>query len=155
MKRSDALVSLSQDHHAALVHALRLKRATAAEVDTTVAVFLAFLVGDGRRHFALEESVVLPALPVGAAALADRVRTEHARIIDEAEALGGHPEVAAAHSLGRLLTDHVRFEERELFAAVEELPDHVLIEVATRLEVEGSVQPSDAAPEISTTHPAE
>jgi Hemerythrin HHE cation binding domain len=149
MKRSDALVSLSRDHHAALVHALRLKRATVADLETTVAVFLAFLLGDGRRHFTLEESVVLPALPVGATALCDRVRAEHTRIYEAARALGGQPEVAPARALGHLLADHVRFEERELFAMVEELPDHILIDVARRLDgaetVSGSGGLDDAA----------
>jgi hypothetical protein len=134
MKRSPELAPLSRDHHVALDHALRLRRATASDLETTVAVFLAFLLGDGGRHFAREESVLLAALPAGAADAGERLVAEHARIRRDAEALGEKPSVPAARALGDLLAAHVRFEERELFPMLERhVPPDVLASIGSRL----------------------
>jgi len=134
MKRSPALTPLSHDHHVALAHALRLRRAGPANLTGTVAVFLAFLLGEGCRHFAQEESVLLPVLDGDAAAAGERLCAEHARILCEAEALGERPTVPAAHALGQLLAAHVRFEERELFPLLERrLAPGVLERVGSRL----------------------
>jgi hypothetical protein len=61
MKRSEALVPLSHDHHAGLFVAQRLKLAENA--DSAIAArerFLSFWRTDGRRHFRIEEEVLLP-----------------------------------------------------------------------------------------------
>jgi|SRR5215217_8507334 len=133
MKRSAALATLSRDHHVTLAHALKLRRAGDHDVAATTAVFLAHLVGDGRRHFAQEEAVLVPALPPDAAPLGERMKAEHAEIIERAAALGAEPSVDAAHELGELLAEHVRFEERELFTAIETLPTDTLADIAERL----------------------
>jgi Hemerythrin HHE cation binding domain len=134
MKRSPELTPLSRDHHKALSHALRLRRADADGVAEVAGGFLAFLAGDGRRHFSQEEEHLLPALPPDAAALGDRVRDEHAEILRRAEHLGAEPAAPAAHELGVLLDAHVRFEERVLFPLLEErlTPGH-LAELGERL----------------------
>lgn len=134
MKRSPELTPLSRDHHVALEHALRLRRATEADLERTVAVFLAFLLGEGGRHFAQEEAILLPALPAGAAGFGARLVAEHVRIRCEAQALAAVPTVPAAHALGELLAAHVRFEERELFPMLEHhaRPD-VLATIGSRL----------------------
>jgi hemerythrin-like domain-containing protein len=124
MKRSSALAALSRDHHHALEAALRLRRAGGADLDGAVAHLHAFWEPRGRRHFEIEEQLILPALPETDARWREataRVRDEHARIraaVDTLPAHGGG--VDAAHSLGQLLHDHVRFEERHLFALLEE-----------------------------------
>jgi hypothetical protein len=52
------------------------------------------------------------------------VRDEHERIREDLRSLDS---VEAAHELGALLHDHVRFEERRLFALLEaRLPEHAL-----------------------------
>ncbi len=119
MKRSEALAALSRDHHHALDAARRLRRADAGAVDAAVAHFQEFWQHDGRRHFEIEEELILPALPADDAdwrAATTRVLDEHRRI------RAGASEVADledAHALGELLHDHVRFEERQLFALLE------------------------------------
>jgi hemerythrin-like domain-containing protein len=124
MKRSAALAALSRDHHHALEAALRLRRAGAGDLDGAVALLHAFWEPRGRRHFEIEEQLILPALPQADAAWGEataRIRDEHARIraaVDALPARGGG--VDAAHALGQLLHDHVRFEERHLFALLEE-----------------------------------
>ena len=119
MKRTAELAPLSRDHHVALAHALTLRRASEEDVAAVVATFLAFLVTDGRAHFALEEELLAPQVPDDHADLVTRMRVEHEEILRRAEALGRCPDVAAAGELGDLLTRHVRFEERELFPLLE------------------------------------
>ena len=121
MKRSPALVPLSRDHHHALDAARRLRRAD----DTTVAAasrhFLAFFERDGRRHFAIEEELLLPALddPEWARAT-ERVLADHAAIREAAANLATGPvDAETARSVGERLAAHVRFEERVLFELLE------------------------------------
>lgn len=127
LKRAAALVPLSRDHHFALIHALGLRRAAGAPardtlgVTATAAAFLAFYEEELRGHFADEEDVLLPLLTGAEAA---RLRTEHGDLHAQALALSAAlAEPAdvrpALQSLGDALHDHVRFEERELFEALQ------------------------------------
>jgi hypothetical protein len=121
MKRSEALAPLSRDHHVALGAALRLRRATAADVRRATTLFGEFWRHDGARHFEIEEELILPALPRGDAewdAAVVRVLAEHTDILARAQALDG-TDVEAAHELGERLQAHVRFEERVLFPLLE------------------------------------
>jgi hypothetical protein len=119
VKRSAALTPLSHDHQHALDAALRLRRADEATLDAAIAGFQEFFEREGRRHFAIEEELVLPALPADDpewAAGVERVRDDHAAIRAGAGALG---DAADARALGERLHDHVRFEERTLFPFIE------------------------------------
>jgi hypothetical protein len=117
MKRAPELTHLSHDHHQALDMARRLRRAGTEDLEDVRARFDAFWDTQGETHFEFEERAFTPALcsgdPRWPAAVA-RMCSEHAEIrsrtIDDVE---------QARSLGELLHDHVRFEERELFAIVE------------------------------------
>jgi hypothetical protein len=141
MKRSAALAALSRDHHHALEAALALRRAGAGELDGAIAHLQAFWEPRGRRHFEIEERLLLPALPEtdpGWGAAAARVRDEHARIraaVDGLRAGGREASLEAAHGLGRLLRDHVRFEERDLFGVLEaRLPEPELARLGEAIE---------------------
>jgi hypothetical protein len=108
MKRDPRLQPLSRDHHHALVLARRATRGALgiAEVRRAYDAELA-------PHFAVEESALLPALyAAGRTDLADRMLHEH----HEIQAALAREDLS---SFGRLLTDHVRFEERDLFPAYE------------------------------------
>jgi hemerythrin-like domain-containing protein len=139
MKRSAALQQLSRDHHHALVVAQRLKRADSRSAREARETFSAYWRTDGRKHFREEEEILLPtcagfidaAHPLIAAVLTDHVRIRHL-----AAGLEGleDPALPALHELGLELEQHVRREERELFALIEEaLPDSVLGELVERL----------------------
>jgi hypothetical protein len=137
VKRSPELAPLSRDHHVALEHALRLRRATEDDVRATVERFLAFFTTDGERHFRQEEELLLPHVPADAAAHADRLCAEHAEIRRRAQRIADEVSVADAAELGRLLNDHVRFEERELFPLLEGVvPVEVLDAIGHRLASE-------------------
>ena len=134
MKRTAELAPLSRDHHVALAHALKLRRASEGDVAVVVAAFLAFLVTDGRSHFAQEEHLLAPEVPADHAHLTGRMRAEHDEILRRAEVLGRRPDVASARELGELLSRHVRVEERELFPLLERrLPAPRLLELGRDL----------------------
>jgi hypothetical protein len=116
-----------------LEHALRLRRAGADDVARVTARFLAFFVGDGERHFAREEEILLPLVPDGHARA--RLLADHEEIRRQARWLGERPSAARAEHVGDLLTAHARFEERELFPMLEaRLSAAELADVGRRLE---------------------
>jgi len=128
LRRDLRLQGLSSDHHAALVLARRIER---GEVD--VAGVRERFDADLAPHFAIEEEVLLPALrEVGEATLAERTSHDHDTLrahlaAAEAGALAG------LASFGRVLAEHVRFEEQEVFPACESrLAPAILAEVARR-----------------------
>ena len=121
MKRSPELTPLSHDHHQALFVALQLKR---AEDPSPADLFLSFLADDGEEHFRLEETILLPAWLAGGRgdrAMAERVLGDHLELRAAAERLQGDEgrSVDDLRSIGELLEQHVRFEERMLFPRIE------------------------------------
>jgi hypothetical protein len=142
MKRDPALVGLSHDHHHALSRARRLRRGASADSIGALAearAFLAFFEGETTRHFEQEERFVFPILG-SAHALVRRALTEHATIralVTGLAAEAGVGAVSPEHlvELASALELHVRFEERELFAAIQQYADPtVLASVARRLD---------------------
>ena len=122
MKRSAALSLLSHDHHHALVVAQRLRRAEDRSKATRQ--LLDFWESQGRQHFEVEEEVLVPTWleldPDADRALAARVADEHLVIRSLVRAAqSGALDLDGLAEAGRLLADHVRFEERELFPLIE------------------------------------
>jgi hypothetical protein len=133
MKRDPRLHALSSDHHHALVLARDVeRRAQAREGVLLVAADLrARFDRDLAPHFATEDRLLLPALrKAGVGHLADRTASEHDLHRDHLRAAEGG-DAGRLVASAALLTEHVRFEERELFPACEErLLDAVLDAVA-------------------------
>lgn len=141
MKRHPALVSLSHDHHHALVQARRLRRgAEGPERDTVAADFLRFFAMDSVRHFREEEERLFPHA-VGFDEARDplvRALLDHQRL----HALAGELEIRLhdddeapaplMRELGALLEEHVRLEERVLFPLIEQLLDDATLERLAR-----------------------
>jgi hemerythrin-like domain-containing protein len=126
MRRSAALAPLSRDHQHALDAALRLRRADPETVIEAIAHFQRFFAREGRRHFVIEEQLLLPALPADDAEWAPcvaRVRDDHEAIRADAIAFADPYEaddvVGNAQALGERLSAHVRFEERAVFEILE------------------------------------
>ncbi|MCY1058707.1 hemerythrin domain-containing protein [Nannocystis sp. SCPEA4] len=134
MKRDPRLRGLSSEHH----HALVLARTVTALIDAGRADDAAdHLVDRFERelepHFRVEEALLLPALRgVGEVALVERTEADHASLRALAlAARGGRRDGLVAFA--ERLTDHVRFEERELFPCCEaRLPAAVLDAVGQR-----------------------
>jgi len=140
MKRHQSLFPLSHDHHHALVQALNLDKVGAGDdqagLREAAARFADFWKSDLQRHFAQEEQIVLPLLAKYKAADADEIKDtleQHsaiARLIDELNEKLARREMIEASLLTNLaesLRRHIRYEESELFPAVEaSAPDEEL-----------------------------
>lgn len=140
MKRSEALAILSRDHHQALVVAQKLNRSDDATAAAARTRFLEYWETEGRRHFQLEEELLLPAFATHADArhpLVLQVLGDHVAIRSKAAqvAASTEPDSEALHALGAELAAHVRLEERELFPVIEDaMPADELLELAHALD---------------------
>lgn len=126
MKRSAQLRPLSRQHHGALVLAHRAEKAADSATDADIATLAAQVKNDYRDnlkpHFDEEERWLLPGLgAAGEHALVARTLAEHEAIHAAVARLAAAPDAAGLRYFARLLQDHVRFEERELFAAFERI----------------------------------
>jgi hypothetical protein len=141
MKRSEALRSLSREHHQALTIAQELRRTD--DPERAAARFHEFWRREGALHFRIEEEVLLPTwelLGTVDAEAAARLAREHLELRTAALALGDEPPLAAVRELGDNLAAHVRFEERELFPLIEADLGAAQLELLARAvaEAEGS-----------------
>ncbi len=128
MKRDPRLRALSSDHHRALVMARRMAREGTAETPDprVLGEIEAFCREELAPHFTQEEEILLPALERhGESALVERTLREHAEMMSLAERLN-EPDALVAFS--RLLKQHVRFEEQELFDVAQAKLDETELE---------------------------
>jgi hemerythrin-like domain-containing protein len=135
VKRDRRLRGLSSEHH----HALTLARTIATllreerQVDAARDLVRRF-DEELEPHFRIEEEVLLPALRrKGEVALVERTEEDHGFLRAVASS-ARQRQLDGLAAFAQRLTDHVRFEERELFPRCEErLESAVLDEVARRV----------------------
>lgn len=125
MKRSPFLHPLSREHHAALTLARHCGRAArsgdAGQVEQACQRAIREITRDLNWHFRVEERSLLPLLQDTAAQpLVQRTLAEHRQLHGLLEGLRRN-DADALDRFGKCLTAHVRFEERELFPAIEGL----------------------------------
>ena len=136
MKRHPSLHPLSQHHHFALIQALEMRRAAEATQEKRAAAvkhhaekFVRFWHKTGQVHFREEEEVLLPAYARHTRLDRDadvmRLLADHAEIraavLDFEQRLAAKIPIEAEElaRLGKLLHDHVRLEENEVFPRIE------------------------------------
>jgi len=126
LKRREELQALSEDHHNGLVIAVRCQRLAEGTFDADRSEFWASVTEFWRLqiapHFEVEEEYLLPALrTLGEAEMAERIVREHVRL----RAMIGEtaPTNAQLLDFGQLLHDHIRYEERVVFASTQNLLD--------------------------------
>jgi hemerythrin-like domain-containing protein len=142
MKRHQSLYPLSHDHHHALVQARRLRIASSASEHSSfyqaAADFIAFWDFTLDRHFRQEEEILLPVFAKHSSAdRAEIVATlaQHWQLrqscghlksaIDQQTALASE-----GLELAELLVKHIRYEESDLFPAIEKaVPEAELWEI--------------------------
>jgi hemerythrin-like domain-containing protein len=153
MKRHTSLIPLSHDHQHGLAEALRLGRAAESGTEnafaTELAGFLQFCRRELEMHFADEEQALLPLLaryPAAFSAMIGRLVIEHSQLRQlirdlERTHAEGTPDACrtAAAATATLLTDHIRWEERELFEQVQ-------------IEVGDALQELDLVPRNASSH---
>lgn len=134
MQRHEALQDLSRDHHHGLVAAQRLVRSAeghdrADDPSTEAERFLAFWDEELAWHFTEEEQVLLPVyqryVDLGDDGGVVRMLEDHAWFRDAVPALeaaldAGQDVTGRIRVLGERLSDHARFEDRDLFQRIEE-----------------------------------
>lgn len=126
MKRHAALLQLSREHHGALKPARKARLAAETGDDEAVLAAARLVVQEFPLtldpHFLREELDLLPLLETGGEPLlVDRTVADHKKLRQLAHALETQADRETLTSFARLLADHVRFEERELFEAVQAL----------------------------------
>lgn len=124
MTRHPALVELSRDHHHALVLAAQMRRADASSAGGLTRAFVEFMNDASAVHFAEEERFLLPLLANHVDAdhrLIVRTLLDHVRLraLTTRWLTATPPAADELRAAGELLHDHVRMEERELFALLE------------------------------------
>lgn len=123
MKRAPALIPLSREHHEALVLARRACEPQRADPGPLRLHVLERWEAHFEPHFAIEETVLFPALEAaGAVAEAGEARSQHARLRELAARLRAG-ETAALPAWGDAMRNHVKWEERFLFPQAEQLLD--------------------------------
>jgi hemerythrin-like domain-containing protein len=125
MKRIPALQPLSREHHTALTLAKACERAAQSRdeerVGKTCQRVLQAFSDELEPHFQVEEQSLLPLLrSAGNTALEQRTLEDHRQLRALLSGLRRN-DIETLGSFGKLLTEHVRFEERELFPALEHL----------------------------------
>lgn len=122
MKRHPSLKKLSSDHHQGLVYSKKLimtARKTEAEAEEIFVLFAKFFNGELRVHFAEEENHLTPYFENNT--LIKKMHSDHKNMKAAFEALnteGGNLKDGLA-AIGKMLNDHIRFEEKELFPMIE------------------------------------
>jgi iron-sulfur cluster repair protein YtfE (RIC family) len=125
MKRSTALQPLSREHHTALALAKACERAAQSRDENKIAkacqrVIQVFPV-ELEPHFQIEEQTWLPLLRnTGNQSLEQCTLADHRQLRALLDSLRLN-DAGALNDFGKRLAAHVRFEERELFPALESL----------------------------------
>lgn len=124
MKRSSLLQPLSREHHSALSLARSCERAALSDDTAIVRQACQRAIREFPelyRHFQTEERSLLPLLASAEAQpLVQRTLADHRHLQELLDGLR-HDEIGALDEFGKCLAAHVRFEERELFPAIEAL----------------------------------
>jgi hypothetical protein len=141
--RHETLIPLTHDHHHALAQAKKLREVgemtDRAERQNVANDFLNFYFGRAVRHFHEEEELFFAPLidDPEARDLVLRAVSDHLRIhalvrTVKRQLTSGAADGETLGEISRILTEHVRFEEKELFPLVERLiPEEQLRDLAT------------------------
>lgn len=125
LKRHATLQPLSREHMSGLIQARSLRQAADRERPKRLLAIAGFLEAwrsEIRAHFDDEERLLLPL--VNSPALRERLLDEHGTLRRLAEECERDPEATAndtelLRQIGVRLHDHIRWEEREFFEAVQ------------------------------------
>lgn len=126
MKRHPALRQLSSDHHSGLVLARRVGRlAEDSDLGAATQELLAVWREEIGPHFIAEEEWLLPLFARYSAPdhpLIMETLRQHVlmrALLDEVEEELTAPALTVLHALAAALREHIRFEENDLFPAIE------------------------------------
>jgi len=141
MKRHEALIPLTHDHHHALAQIRRL-RVTAKGTDedrhSTSRQYLSFFRDDTIRHFREEEEIIFPLVVEApqARGILERAMLEHLEIhaavhTMERELEDGVPSASSLLRIVGLFESHIRFEEKVVFPLIESISGEARLDSVT------------------------
>ena len=121
IKRSKELAPLSREHHDGLLFVWKIKQglANGTTIETLCNYTRWFWSNHLKPHFNDEENVLVKFLPADNT-LVKQMLKEHSEIRDLVISLDKEPDAGSLQLLANLINDHIRFEERQLFAYAEE-----------------------------------
>lgn len=121
IKRSKELAPLSREHHDGLLFAWKIKQGleNGTPVETLCNYTRWFWANHIKPHFNDEEKVLVSHLPADNLLVQQMIK-EHQQIRDLILSLDQHPDKATLQLLAAFISNHIRFEERVLFAYAEE-----------------------------------
>ena len=122
IKRSKELSPLSREHHDGLLFSWKIRQGLGNDtpIETLVNYTLWFWTNHMKPHFRDEEKVLVKFLPADNP-LVKQMFIEHAQIRDLILSLDKEPNANALQLLAEFITNHIRFEERQLFGYVEQV----------------------------------
>jgi hemerythrin-like domain-containing protein len=120
LKRSKELAPLSREHHDGLLFAWKIKQglANGTSIETLCNYTRWFWSNHIKTHFKDEEKVLVKFLPADNPLVLQMFK-EHAQIRDLIISLDKEPDSSSLQLLAEFVNNHIRFEERELFAYAE------------------------------------
>lgn len=118
-KRAAELVSLSHEHHHALVFCVRLKKTQQTPIETIQNYVNYFWENHISEHFENEEKYLIDL--IANQSLKEQFLAEHKQIREVVNSILTYPEAANKNALilSEILNNHIRFEERVLFPEIE------------------------------------
>ena len=121
IKRSKELAPLSREHHDGLLFVWKIKQGLSNGTSlTTLCNYTRWFWSNHMKpHFKDEEKVLVKYLPADNP-LVSQMFDEHAYIRDVIISLDKDPDPNSLQSLAEYINNHIRFEERELFAYAEQ-----------------------------------
>lgn len=121
LKRSKELAPLSREHHDGLLFAWKIKQglANGTSIETLCNYTRWFWTNHIKAHFKDEEKVLVKFLPADNP-LVLQMFDEHSQIRDLIISIDKEPDPGSLQSLADFVNNHIRFEERKLFAYAEE-----------------------------------
>jgi Hemerythrin HHE cation binding domain len=122
IKRSPQLAPLSREHHDGLLFAWKIKQGleNRASMENMGHYSMWYWRHHIRPHFYQEEKILMPYMPADHP-MAKRLKEEHDHIRELIISLDEEADKRHLTLLCDLVTQHIRFEERELFGYLEEL----------------------------------
>ena len=120
LKRSKELAPLSREHHDGLLFVWKIKQglANGTPIETLCSYTLWYWTNHIKPHFKEEEKVLVKFLPEDNGLVKQMFR-EHAQIRDLIISIDKEPDSSSLQLLAEFINNHIRFEERELFAYAE------------------------------------
>lgn len=143
IKRHQALVAFSRDHHFGLLLVWKIKqgldKAVAPERISNYVLY--FFEHDLQPHFEEEEQLLFPRLPADSE-LRRQAEKEHAIIKDLiVQIQNDKSNKSLLLKFSVALNDHIRFEERELFTAIQQVSSE---EDLSKIEMHGNNRGNEA-----------